>query len=678
MIGKRQPLPVVSCPGLHLDSLGHYLAALGLLEVTAKTWPSVRGAWREESFCLVGGPPDLVSLARAIRDTVRQRGFRSYHREWKVPQKRDTKQSSAENVAAWRSTCSEEDRDLVDAHIVTTARLCFNPMLGTGGNSGRRDFAEGWAKATAKIDEGNPEIVADLESFLAGGPCAIRGDYNGGSWFSQQISPWAMAFACEGLPLLAGSVSRRLGANTRRQGAFPFVMEAAAPTRENEAGRALAEVWAPVWRRPLAVAEVAGLFARGRAEVGRGRTQAATSAAAFAAAILQRGIDAGITKLRRFQLIRTTSSQTFESTLAKTVFVRHAPGRAAALAVEGAVKIREALPKDERRAKGWIFRGLRGPIDEALINLVARPDDLDAACGLLDALWRALERVDVNKTFRGAEPAFRLLPVSWLEELFRDTAPPAEATIAMALASLLPSEQKLGKVAPFLFYRLGVEPSRKRRNHLAFPRDAPQRRVWTGAPLERDLGLVLRRRLLDAAAVESPFRARALVPSSTIAAFLRDEVDDEAIAHWLGRMCLFDWQAFQARVPSLKASAPGRVPADGLLALYGFFKPLFHAWPAAREGEPAPFFPARSPATSAAAVARIAARLDAGDLEGSLTEARVRYRAAGRSPAQITVPPANVDTRRLLAALLIPTSPRAIVSLADRWLTPVRRKENSL
>lgn len=673
MSAERSPLPLVSCPGLHLDDLGSYLASLGLLEVAARTWPGVRGAFQDRGFCLVGGPRDRAELATAVRAVARAGGFRRYDRAWLASQGRDTKAGSANNVSAWRSGCSEEECDLLDAHLLPVTRLCYNPVLGTGGNSGRRDFAKGWAEAVGAVGRGDPVIDADLEALLAGEAITVRDHYNGGSWFPQRVSPWAMALACEGLPLLAGKISRRLGANTRRQGAFPFTIEAAAPVRENEAGRVLAEVWMPVWRdRALSVPEVAALFARGRAEIGIKGARAATTAAAFAGAILQRGIDAGITELRRYLLTRTTSAQTFESTLAQAITVAHEPAQAAAQASERVVEIRDALPRDERRANRWIFRGLRGPVDAALIDLAANPGDLDTACALLDALAAALGRVDVNKTFRSAEPSVPLLPVSWLAELFSRVAPPAEATVAMGIASLLPGTQTRSKVGPFLAYRLGVERAPKLRR-LAFPREAPARRVWTGSGLARDLGLVLRRRLLDAGAQESPFAARATVPISLVAAFLREDLDEEQLRRWIDRMCLFDWQPRSSPLP-VESAALG--PVDGTLSLYGFLKPLFHPWPPKRAGSPPSFLSAPSPATSVAAVARIAARLDAGDVEGALLEARTRYRAAGYFPASLGPSP-RCDPARLLGALLIPTSPRPLVTLAQRWLSPEKRKETA-
>src|SRR5690606_20992927 len=73
-----------------------------------------------------------------------------------------------------------------------------------------------------------------------------------------------------------------------------------------------AEIWIPLWGRPMSFAEVNTLFSRGRAEL-HGR--AAVTPAAFATAIRKRGVDAGVSSFCRFTLGRTTSENTFESRL---------------------------------------------------------------------------------------------------------------------------------------------------------------------------------------------------------------------------------------------------------------------------------------------------------------------------------------------------------------------------
>src|SRR5205823_1687158 len=124
---------------------------------------------------------------------------------------------------------------------------------------------------------------------------------------------------------------------------------------ESDADRCVGEVWAPVWDRPMTVPEVSGVLARGRAEIA-GR--AANTPGAFAGAIVKRGIDAGLVEFRRFQLVHTTSTNTFESTLAATVPVRKGSTPGTAAAAERAVLIRDALPADRKKGKRWDFHGL--------------------------------------------------------------------------------------------------------------------------------------------------------------------------------------------------------------------------------------------------------------------------------------------------------------------------------
>ena len=327
----RLELAVVSLPGLHLDSLGLGLSALGLLSLCSRHWPSVRGGWRGSVFYLAGGPATEEELVKYIA-TIGERGeWSSYRKGWDKHQKADTKAKSGKNTALWCAREAEEDSlALFQSHISPAARLSFNPLFGSGGNAGKRDFSiragprqqaaiqkppRGWKRET---------LNTDLVAFLCGEPGVCLADYNAGCWFGSankafnsgtarpyrdgQVSPWAMALACEAFGLFQGSTSRQLGSARRATGAFPFVTSGAAPTSLGETGKNLGELWLPVWEQPMSLPEVAALYQRGRAEVnGRG----ATTSPAFAAAILQRGVDAGIREFRRFLLLRTTSENTF-------------------------------------------------------------------------------------------------------------------------------------------------------------------------------------------------------------------------------------------------------------------------------------------------------------------------------------------------------------------------------
>jgi CRISPR-associated protein Csx17 len=294
---------VIALPGLHLDTLGHYFAALGILRLLARKWPAVRGCWRNGGSVLADGPRTFDEVVDYLEGIGRASEWTHYGKPWDAFQKKDTKAKSADYSALWRARdASEQEAVLFQSHLAAGTRLSFNPLFGTGGNSGNRLFAAGWSKAARLVANPPPQwkgekLRNDLVAFLSGGPCFCLGDFNAASWFSAankifnsgmerpfrkgQVTPWAMLLACEAFPVLAGAASRQLGAHRRATGAFPFVTQAAAPENEQEAGRVLGEFWAPVWLRPLTAAETTALFQRAKAEVdGRG----AVTPAAFAAA----------------------------------------------------------------------------------------------------------------------------------------------------------------------------------------------------------------------------------------------------------------------------------------------------------------------------------------------------------------------------------------------------------
>lgn len=58
-LASAQTLKAISLPGLTLDTLGLYFAALGLLRLLSRKWPQVRGCWRQGVFTVGGGPETI-------------------------------------------------------------------------------------------------------------------------------------------------------------------------------------------------------------------------------------------------------------------------------------------------------------------------------------------------------------------------------------------------------------------------------------------------------------------------------------------------------------------------------------------------------------------------------------------------------------------------------------------
>lgn len=699
-------LAVVPLPGLHLDSLGLGLAALGLLSLCSHRWSSVRGGWRGSVFYLAGGPATEDELFIYVASIGERAEWSGYQKGWDKHQKADTKAKSGKNTALWRAREADEaSLTLLQSHIAPASRLSFNPLFGTGGNAGKRDFSKGWSKAVSDIEKpprgwSRKLLNDDLTALLRGEPGLCLSDFNSGCWFGAankafnsgtakpfregQISPWAMALACEAFGLFQGSPSRRLGSARRATGAFPFVTTGASPTAAGEAGKNLGELWLPVWEQPMSLPEVVALFQRGRAEVnGKG----ATTSPAFAAAILQRGVDAGIREFRRYLLLRTTSENTFESRLASIVPVAGKAEAATAVALTRMLGFRDSLPADRKKGKRWIYAGLRGMLDEALVML-AEQNTPENARGAVDAMMGALRKADRNRGHRAYKPSiqFQLLPGAWAAKLVTEDGSDAcaEARIGLALATLWAGKKtgkaKKASTGQMLCYWLGVL---QRGSYCSIPEAVPFRRVWGAGTLTSNLVAVLQRRLIEEEpSAEPPFDSwnRACVDVGDIEAWLSGVLDDAEVERWMMRFSLFDWNNDSvALVRKLlgHADAPGIV--SGSLTLFALFKPLFQSWllsallPAGSKREAAKVGP----------LPGIVAQLARGDVTAAAQLARNAYRAAGIEPAKLHSHEFACDApQRLLAAVLIPAQRRGITedtfdglnrsvpAFARRWLSP--------
>ena len=480
-------LPVVSLNGLRADSLGVYLASLGLFSLVARKWPKVRAVWRNASFCLVGGPPTLEQTAEFVSEIGKTNCWTPYDRSWDKDKRADVAKKTSMQTARWRALEAEEQLlPAFGAHLAIDGRIRMNPLLGTGGNAGKRDFAKGWKDAVQVIQkptrkQGREVLDSDLKAFLVGGACTHLSSFQAGSWFGAankiynhgnpsappgssrgkkqpfregEITPWAMALACEGLSYFAGAPSRQLGSRRQPKGAFPFVTAAIAPRGAGEAGGIEAEIWAPIWDRPMTERELRSLFLRGRAEIGG---KGAISSAAFAAGVVGRGVDAGVAEFRRFLLLHTTSAQTFESRLVTVVPVpKTSPDDTTTRAIRTIVELRDVLPPDQKVRGRWRFSGLRGPLEQTLIDFAAaRPGEgrTEQAWALVDEMTEALVKVDRNRTFRSHSVRFRLLPGEWAARLFRDTPPDREARLALAMSALAEAPSS----SQFIAYRIGAQ-----------------------------------------------------------------------------------------------------------------------------------------------------------------------------------------------------------------------------
>ena len=691
-------LPVVPLKGLNADSLGTYLASLGLFSLAVRRWPKVRACWRNVGFCLVGGPMTMDEIVEFLNKIGKQNDWTRYDKPWDKDKRDDVKKKTSEQTALWRALAAEEGLlPSFGAHLALDGRVKMNPLLGTGGNTGRRDFAKGWKTAIRVIEkpprgQSRDVLDSDLKAFLSGEACTYLDSFQAGSWFGAankiynhgnpstppnsprgkkqpyregEITPWAMALACEGLPYFAGGVSRQLGSRRQSKGAFPFITAAMAPQGADEAGSIEAEVWAPIWDQPMTASELRSLFLRGRAELG-GR--GATSSAAFAVGVTSRGVDAGISEFRRFLLLHTTSAQTFESRLATVVPVpKTNPDSATTRAIRTIVEFYDTLPADQK-----IFAGLRGPLEQALVGFAATVPDAgnaEQAWALVDEMFTALVKVDRNRTFRKSNVRFQLLPGEWATRLFQEDPPDREGRLALAMSSL--SGTRL--CPPVIAYRIGVQ-KRMVGSRWEFPESPPARRVWSDTELAGNLCATTERRtmeVLQKAAPHPPFGAAIRVDLDDVHSWLSADVDEERLRLWLDRLCVFDWtrEANGEAAKELQRVFPRVRPVvDGVLAIYALLRPFASDWLFRQVLHESDVRAERI--STCACLGRVIAMLRRGDVNAAADVALTAYRSAGVALANFDVLSAGYDPDRLLAALVIPTRDEQTLAVFRRWRTP--------
>jgi CRISPR-associated protein Csx17 len=655
-----------------------------------------------------------------------------YERWWSGAQKADTKAKSSTRLWAERSKRSIAEVRVLDAHVVGLGRNSFNPVLGTGGNVGKRDLAKACSDAARLLKK--PERSAWLRATLTGiSDCSMPDLANGGTWFvfanktfnsgqswyrEGQLSPWSVLFSMEGVFQLVGGVNRRLGSRSRPYAVFPFVTDPSQPETDGEIGMARGEFWAPLWQYPATLSEVTTMLQRGLAKIG-GR--AAQGPSEFAVAALAAGVDTGLSEFARFELRQTTSSQVFESIPRERILVSR-PHSATGRQPNPNSRASETSSTSERREMAahqllalfdsrWIdrlpfeprdskqkgkFVGLRGPIEAAIVRTSEAPDDPTRWQFLLQMLAKMQMRIDRNRALREKRiPALPPLSGDWFDLAWhRDEPLPLEIELARAIASL--GWQSNEHDFPLLCNVFGVEALRYSQlkapskaglvRAVTMPKVRPAAAVWgSGSPLSLLLD-VTHRRLIDATHNKSqPLlgvtggECRAAVVHRLIADDA--ELDFELVAQWIPALSLINWS--QAKRSKLLSDVKPQL--DGTALLHALAKPLFHGrnFPLGARTAEAPeerqrmLFPDDSNGPPPGFVRRLFNLLRFNSLDEALQLMRERYRAFGH---EIVMPPRGfaADGERVAAALLIPIAEGELAHGLRRWLQPVRRRPTTL
>jgi CRISPR-associated protein Csx17 len=378
-------------------------------------------------------------------------------------------------------------------------------------------------------------------------------------------------------------------------------------------------------------------------------------------------VDAGITEFRRFALFHTTSENTFESCLAVVVPAMKSADSALAVALDVALDLRDSLPRDWKKGKRWIYAGLRGPLDRALIELSACPGPA-AKRSLVDALVVALRAVDRNRSHRKHNVRFRLLPAAWTDSLIgeHDEITP-EIRLAYAIASIRPSHTIPGRnsetAAPILAYWLGAE---NQGNWWAIPERVPLRRVWGAGEFAANIGAILRRRLVEERPdAEPPFDGRLHVGLADIEALLLRQLDEAELTRWFFRFSLFACQGARSFAWDQRLRSGGWLEViSPSAALFALFKPMFDGRLIRHQSIGA------SRTMKAGTLSRIVAFLMRSDISSAVAAARNAYHAVGVELGDFEYHFEAQNPSHLLASLMVPVRNNEVAQVFGRWRLP--------
>lgn len=648
--------------------------------------------WNAESGFQAGKPKAEKAVAaiesskdprlEPYRRTI-QLGRRAYDRATQAGWSTNKPKEKALWVEVCRSSLPDEALRWLDAVVVLSeARPDYPPLLGSGGNIGRLDLstnymerladALGWdAKSdkqrtewlmAALFQDTAPRLVTGKISQFDPGQAGENKSDPLGERDVSIVNPWDYVLCLEGALLFASSPARRMGSDGRGKAAIPFTVDLTPvgfQTSEEES-RGSAEIWTPLWERPIALPELERLIGEGRSQWGRRQARTGLD---FVRAAASLGIDRGI-----------------------TAFVRHAVverfGQSKLVVPVGRIDVH---PRPEvpllHDFDGWVNRirwarerpaavsAALHRLDAAQYEIALRgsPDRLSAVLGALAELEAAVGVATAFREQRGVRrPAPALSAESWLPHLDDGTA---EFRIAAGLASL--RDRRWGRELTQVERRGATLVTLLRPVQLGRSGFGLE---WTGhAPIVPGLGMrPLEDVLLDAnrervlavlgmrreggedqePGLRSAFEDGWWCRLSDAVPFVNGELDDLRIARLLQGLLLIDWRASprQPGTGSQEDAPPVPPPSWALLA---------------------PFFHGRPVAVSDVAKINLDPEaswvwmLGAGRVTEVVTRAVLRLRMARLQPlvADEGAVARSATGKRLAASLLLPLAPLGVGSL---------------
>ncbi len=349
-----------------------------------------------------------------------------------------------------RARLDDDALEWLDASIVLLgSKRAFPPLLGSGGNDGRYDFANNYAQAVVAalaLDDGerSRELArrqlagalyanaVELRAMSAAYLLRDQSPVNSPSGESDGLgNPWDLVLAIEGSCLLAAGAARRHQAAAGGSLVAPFTAHATAAgygsAVAGEHGRD--ELWLPLWSRWTSLPELRALIREGRAQVGR---RQARSGLDFVRSCGALGIARGIDAFERYALLERAGQSTL-AVPAGAIAVRERPHARAIHTIDSWLTsvhsyMRGGCPRAHREAVARLERRLFAFADG---------DRPAAACSVLEAIGALESLLAGARAGTDRQPGLAPLSGADLEPwLLASDDETHEFAVAASLASL--------------------------------------------------------------------------------------------------------------------------------------------------------------------------------------------------------------------------------------------------
>lgn len=604
-------------------------------------------------------------------------------------------------ISGIRSQAPEELIHWIDAAVaVTTDRLGFPPLLGTGGNDGRLDFTNNYFQrlcdlidpenGTARADRqlakaalfGNSALgsvdsaVGQFAPGDAGGPNSTSGVEGDAT-----LNPWDFVLMLEGALVIAGGVVRRFSSDDRSAASFPFTVRATGAgfgtASQPEESDARGELWAPLWSAPSGLDEVKSLFREGRIAQTRRAVRDGMDAALAIASV---GADRRISGYQRYGFQKRQGLAFLATPLERRAVTPNPVANLAANLDRGRWldRVRQIARSD--RAPARLVSAVRA-LEEALFALAGEGGASDAAAEVIISVGEIAQAVALSKSLREDLPPPPLLRHEWIAAC----GDSVEVRLAAALSGLwlkpapergAEGDTSANRNADEFPFRFHVAPlakeeksgHRKKKCRTWSTDGSSADQVWTEGGLVDSMVAVALRRSIEATRTGAGGGAfggscRRLARLDDVAAFLSGDVDERKIAE-LARGFVWVDVAKKNSTGAPQGQRPAVSPSEPPPLAYVAIKPIFAPQPAADDAKrrPLKFTPT------------IAPLLAAGRVADAVETAMRRAQADGFAAPFKGMKPVGVDSRRLLASLLFPIFERARQSCVDRAY-PIDDKE---